>query len=189
MCDNGVHGNNSPKQKEQGKTKVCSKCGETKPVNEFHKLKHGKYGVRTACKVCSKAYSAKYYAENVEKERSRMAKWRSENAEKHLACVKKWQRANPDRKRAYNQRRRANKRNAPGDFTAAEWKAKLEYYGYRCRYCGIHKSETNEGWLEADHAIPLSRGGANFISNIVPACRSCNASKHAKTFTEYLDGQ
>ena len=32
--------------------------------------------------------------------------------------------------------------------------------------------------LQREHVDPLSRGGNNDMSNIVPACRDCNASKH-----------
>lgn len=179
----GVHGNKPPVEEKQGKTKTCSCCKETKPVTEFHKNKGGRYGVRSTCKVCKNAARARWAEENPEYQ----ANYYAENREKKLAYCSKWAKANPDKYRAYRQRRRAKKRDAAGDFTAAEWKAKLEYYGYRCRYCGINKNDTPEGWLEADHAIPLSRGGTNFISNIVPACKSCNCSKGTKTFKEYLN--
>ncbi|WP_300908340.1 hypothetical protein [Corynebacterium stationis] len=33
-------------------TKTCTKCGEEKPVTEFHKQKRGKYGVTSRCKGC-----------------------------------------------------------------------------------------------------------------------------------------
>lgn len=195
---------NQAKCEEQGKTKTCTKCGKTKPLTEFHKRMNRKCGVQSRCKVCKKACNAKYRSENPEKEKARQAKYYAENREKRRAydakrriehpekrraARAKWVKANPDKVRAKNQRRRAKKRNAPGTFTAEDWKAKLAYYGYKCRYCGIHKSETKEGWLEADHAIPLSQGGSNFISNIVPACRSCNASKNARTFKEFLNGK
>jgi 5-methylcytosine-specific restriction endonuclease McrA len=180
---------NQAKQEESPKAKRCSKCKETKPITGFHKFKRSKDGYKSACKVCRNAAKAKYYAENAEKERASQAKYYAENREKKLAYQVKYRKDNPDKVRAHRHQRRAVKANASGTHTASDWKAKLEYYGYRCRYCGIHKSETSEGWLEADHAIPLSRGGTNFISNIVPACRSCNASKHAKTFKDYLNGQ
>ena len=32
--------------------KKCTKCGETKPVDEYHKKKSGKYGRRGRCKEC-----------------------------------------------------------------------------------------------------------------------------------------
>ena len=31
--------------------------------------------------------------------------------------------------------------------------------------------------LEQEHVIPLSKGGALTLHNIVPACRSCNSKK------------
>jgi hypothetical protein len=33
-------------------TKVCSKCGKEKSINEYHKEKRGKYGVVSVCKDC-----------------------------------------------------------------------------------------------------------------------------------------
>ena len=33
--------------------KICSSCQQEKPINQFHKLKHGKYGVHTICKECT----------------------------------------------------------------------------------------------------------------------------------------
>jgi len=174
--------------------KQCTGCGETKALTEFYKDKSKSCGLASHCKVCKNAYLAKWRADNPEY----AAKWRADNPEYHAeyyaenterekARFAKYAKDNPDKFRAYKQRRRARKANAQGTFNADDWKAKLAYYGYRCRYCGIHKSETNEGWLEADHAIPLSQGGTNFISNIVPACKSCNCSKGTKTFKEFLN--
>jgi 5-methylcytosine-specific restriction endonuclease McrA len=36
-----------------------------------------------------------------------------------------------------------------------------------------------------DHVEPLSKGGADVESNIVPACAPCNLSKGAKTLAEW----
>ena len=41
-----------------------------------------------------------------------------------------------------------------------------------CVYCGF------DGELEIEHIVPISRGGSHECSNIVLACRKCNASKH-----------
>jgi hypothetical protein len=32
-----------------------------------------------------------------------------------------------------------------------------------------------------DHVVPLEQGGADDITNLVPSCRSCNASKRDRT--------
>ena len=39
---------------------------------------------------------------------------------------------------------------------------------------------------EIDHATPVSRGGTNEISNLVPSCHKCNADKRSKTREEFL---
>lgn len=36
-----------------------------------------------------------------------------------------------------------------------------------------------------DHVVPLSRGGRHSIGNILPACESCNLSKHASYLVEW----
>ena len=61
-----------------------------------------------------------------------------------------------------------------GMHTDIEWLELKRRYGFGCAYCG---SKTQ---LTKDHVIPVSRGGTDDITNIVPACRSCNSSKGAK---------
>ena len=36
-------------------TKICTKCGEAKTTNEFHKCSSRKDGLQTACSTCQKA--------------------------------------------------------------------------------------------------------------------------------------
>lgn len=79
-------------------------------------------------------------------------------------------------------RRRVLKLNAKGLHSEQQLRWKYEYYGKRCYYCDISIS-INE--LTEDHRIPLSRGGTDWIANIVPACRSCNSRKGNKTEQEY----
>ena len=42
-------------------TKVCTKCGETKPLDRFNRSRHGKYGKNSRCKDCLKTYNAAAY--------------------------------------------------------------------------------------------------------------------------------
>ncbi|HAT1242480.1 TPA: HNH endonuclease [Corynebacterium striatum] len=39
--------------------------------------------------------------------------------------------------------------------------------------------------MTLDHVVPLSRGGKNTIGNALPACQSCNSSKHSKLLAEW----
>jgi 5-methylcytosine-specific restriction endonuclease McrA len=91
--------------------------------------------------------------------------------EKH----RRWAQANPEYDRAKKQQRRAAKANAPlNDFTAFQWRSMQEHYNHRCVYCG----KRAKGKLTQDHITPLKKGGSHTLSNIIPACRSCNSKKY-----------
>jgi len=57
------------------------------------------------------------------------------------------------------------------DLTDAQW-ATLQAEWGGCAYCGA-----TGGPLQRDCVLPISRGGRYTLDNVVPACRSCNASK------------
>lgn len=96
--------------------------------------------------------------------------------------MKRWRAANPERARAYVRLSGHRRRSAAGgEFIRVEdWEALLKQYGRRCAYCGGEAA-----LIEADHRVPLSRGGKNTIANILPACRRCNRRKRTKTEEEF----
>lgn len=59
---------------------------------------------------------------------------------------------------------------ADNDLTGAQWEELLGLWG-ACAYCG------GAGPFQKDCVLPISRGGRYTQGNVVPACRSCNASK------------
>ena len=87
----------------------------------------------------------------------------------------------PEAMRAKDHRYRARHREAEGHFTAAEWIGLVTQFGGVCGYCGA------EGPLQADHRVPLCRGGTNFIENIIPACARCNQRKGKATEMEFRE--
>ena len=60
---------------------------------------------------------------------------------------------------------------ADNDLTADQWRALVEAWG-GCAYCGDDAAA-----MQKDCVLALSRGGRYTLSNVVPACRSCNTSK------------
>ena len=66
------------------------------------------------------------------------------------------------------------------DLSDEQWSALRTAWG-GCAYCGA-----TDGRLQRDCVLPLSRGGRYTLENIVPACRSCNASKCNDEITGWM---
>lgn len=79
--------------------KACSKCGETKPLDAYHRDGTGR---RSECKECSKAANRQKYLRNREKVLARQASYYRANADKVKEYVKEWRQANPDKCRKYH---------------------------------------------------------------------------------------
>jgi 5-methylcytosine-specific restriction endonuclease McrA len=91
--------------------------------------------------------------------------------------------SNPATYIAKTHRYRANKVCAKGRCSRSELIARFTFFGWRCRYCRCQLDLSN---VCTDHMIPLSRGGTNWPSNLVPCCKPCNSSKSDKTFFEFV---
>jgi len=105
------------------------------------------------------------------------------NKERRKEITAAWDARNPDNARQRRLTRMKRERQAPGQHTAAQWRARLTDYGHRCAYCqtplaGRHRTK--------DHLRPLSRGGSQNPDNLVPACRSCNSRKKDRTADEFI---
>jgi len=119
-----------------------------------------------------------YRLENLEKFRRESREYYAEHAEYRESRIpyrRVFYHKNITRERARGRvfaRRRVQR---IGHAYLHHWPELRAYFGAYCLCCG-----TNEH-IEADHVIPVSCGGIHHISNIQPLCRSCNASKGAKT--------
>ena len=82
--------------------KMCTKCNEEKPIEDFYRRKDTLDGHRTNCKICQIAASKKWSLENPEQNAATYKKWCLEHPEKIAASNKKWQQANPDKRKAYS---------------------------------------------------------------------------------------
>ena len=140
------------------------------------------------------AYAREWLKRNAEKAREAMRRWRAAHREEHnaerrdyyarhreqtLAQSAQYHREHPEVGRARGQNYRARRFAATGSFTPLQWLELVAFHGGRCAYCG--KTEA----LEADHRVPLARGGSNDIENILPACHTCNARKHLMDEAEF----
>ncbi len=60
------------------------------------------------------------------------------------------------------------------DLRNSQWWKNRRAYNI-CHYC---KQQFAAKTLTMDHVVPISRGGKSVKSNVVPACKECNSSKH-----------
>jgi 5-methylcytosine-specific restriction endonuclease McrA len=66
------------------------------------------------------------------------------------------------------------------DLSDEQWAALMVAWS-GCAYCGATDTP-----LQRDCVLPISRGGRYTLDNVVPACRSCNASKCNDEVTGWL---
>lgn len=162
-------------------TKICSSCKTEKTLDNFSKDKNRKDGIYTQCKTCVSEYWKHYYKENHERrltnQRKASYKWRHAHPEAKAADAKRWNEKNRKRKAHYASTRRAQKE-SNGIYEIRDSELK-KLYASPCFYCGKYAK------IDADHVIPISRGGQHSIGNLVPSCRSCNTSKNNKTIMEW----
>jgi 5-methylcytosine-specific restriction endonuclease McrA len=89
--------------------------------------------------------------------------------------------AKPAAARARYARRRQRRLSlVDNDLTPAQWADLLAAWG-GCAYCGAEGAS-----LQRDCVMPISRGGRYTVGNVVPACPTCNASKHNSEVTGWL---
>ena len=60
-------------------SKTCTKCGETKSLDDFHRDKTGVGGRRPDCKECVREYKRRYHEENRDKRLECARRYHEEN--------------------------------------------------------------------------------------------------------------
>ena len=128
----------------------------------------------------------KYRLKNVEKNRQAYRRWYEQNREAVLARKRVKYQENLELMRERGRIQHGKRRNwikaAGVNYTLAEWQALVVAWDRRCAYCSDGSAK-----LQPDHRLPVARGGANSIDNILPACPPCNFRKHTMTEEEFRD--
>lgn len=139
--------------------KVCSKCRDWKPVDDFAKFAGSSDGRQGYCKPCMRSYN-----KVSNKELRKGGRY-------HSAAV------------LAGLRRRARVKGKAGTFTQEEFVLLAAVYGGVCLDPGCAGSYDK---LVKDHVVPISwPEGYNRISNVQPLCGPCNGRKSNSHAEDY----
>lgn len=151
-----------------------------------HAAKRKAYSLTPGRMKARREWMARDYANNKAKYKVRCRSYRERNAEllRITDKAKSLRRKQADPERFSLQirnacaRRRAKIRGLSATAVAADMQ-KLKQKQKKCLYCG------KRGRLTFDHIIPIARGGAHSIDNLVMACLRCNQRKNARDPQEF----
>lgn len=130
------------------------------------------------CELCGREKPAEAFLAGKARKPSRACA--SCRNKRRAAHIKSYYRSlPPDKRHTLTHKRRADEYGV--EHVEYSRTAILARWSHRCAYC-------NARAVHLDHVEPLSRGGADVESNIVPACATCNLSKGAKTLAEWVLG-
>jgi len=130
------------------------------------------------------AYRKVYYDKNRDELNAKKREKTANMTEEERLKRRDYNNRTREKRRIYTVRYRTLKKNQIATFTQEDWQEVMLYFGNSCAYCG---SEADK--FEQDHVIPVSKNGSYVRSNIVPACKSCNASKSNSDMREWFSGQ
>jgi hypothetical protein len=111
--------------------KMCSKCGVTKPLDQFYRATGTRDGHRPDCKSCNLAAKHARYVANPEAAKERTRRWREENPERYRAHQ---QLATESGRKALSNRKSHLKRKY--GMTIEDYDRMLEAQGGGCAICG-----------------------------------------------------
>lgn len=155
-------------------SKTCTKCGETKPRDEFHRDKSKRDGRRSRCKKCVRAQKAEYYSRNRDAILAQQSEYyaRPEVGAHRAEHYAEYYQSNQHIYWEWRYRKRARAYGFDPRVVSFTREELIEAHGDSCVHCG--------GPFEhLDHYVtPVFRGGAHTIENCRPSCAPCNTARN-----------
>lgn len=93
-------------------TKNCTKCGELRPISDFHKRRNRPRGA-SRCKVCRYEYGKSWVAKNRQRVNARVRQYYNENRQSRIEYSRKWRALNPDKRKVQHRLEHAKRKLDP----------------------------------------------------------------------------
>lgn len=168
----------------QDPSKQCPRCGQAKAPDDFHRDRQRPDGRTVYCKVCARAKTRQWQADNRERARASSRQWYRENPERARAAMRQWRAENPEQARANRKESKRRWQRANPFHHAARKRLEQTGGGFGtdtvdyavvlmadpCSYCN-----SPAGTL--DH---IDASGENRWTNLTAACARCNTSKRQR---------
>lgn len=135
--------------------KTCTKCGATKPLDDFYALKGMRDGHRNDCKSCNLAEKAALHRANPGPARRRATRWQQDNRDRYLARLKRWREEDPGKKKRMDRESHLKRKYG---ITQADYDRMLEAQGFGCGICGDVRPGGRTFHVDHDHATGAVRG-------------------------------
>ena len=181
--------------------KICTKCKENKPLEDFYIQSRNKDSRRPSCKTCdnkickkyrenSKEERKQYKNNNREKIKKQKKVYRKKNIERILKYEEQYRIENKEKIKNYykteqgkllrkkiKHKRRAGELTTINDLTIKEKNIIFSLQSYKCISCNEYFDKVEP---TLDHIIPVVNGGGFTKNNIQILCQRCNSSKSIK---------
>jgi 5-methylcytosine-specific restriction endonuclease McrA len=183
--------------------KQCTRCNEVKSIDQFHKNKEGKYGLRSNCKECTNKIVREYYTKNKDKISKYQKEYNNNNRTKRIKQMREYNNNNRTKRikqmreyrktergkiiRKLNRQNRRYKEKYNTNSGDKLTKKQIEYLAEVYKHCAYCNTELTSDNTHIDHIHPLSKEGSHSIDNVTLACKDCNLKKNAKTLDQWLD--
>lgn len=132
-------------------------------------------------------YHRKWYGENADRILEQQRQTYCEHREERLKHMKEYRRTETGKinTRKIYHKYRALKMSAEGKYTKTDVQELLMFFDGKCAYTG---APLEEGF-HLDHVVALSKGGCNYIYNLVPSNQGPNLSKGSKDMEKWYRKQ
>ena len=156
--------------------KICTLCKKSKPFTEYNKNKCGRDGYSPRCILCVRMVAIAWYYANKDRKRAYDAKRRIEKRHLYRAASKRWSDNHPEKKRADTNCRRRRLRQQMPPWMSPTM--------MRCFYEQAQRVQKRLGIkYVVDHIIPLRGKGISGLHvpwnlQVIPASLNARKSNH-----------